>query len=300
MIFNKIACADNPGLPDWAYKQIQTYSNSDLLYTDRYPDNDEEIIRNIGKADCALVSWNTAISKQVIEACPNLRYIGMCCSLIDENSASVDIAAAKQKGIVVKGVRDYGDEGVIEYIFSELISLLKGLGPHQWKKDQVELGNQKIGIIGMGTTGRMLTKAALFFNMQVFYFSRTRAYDMEEKGCTYLPLNSLVENVDILSIHLPRNTELLTADHFRLFGYGKILINTTLGLSFNLPSFIEWIQVAGNYAIMDASGMGVNLVALSALPRMLSTPITSGFTHEAKDRLAQKVILNIQSFLGND
>lgn len=61
--------------------------------------------------------------------CPNLRYIGMCCSLYEEKSANVDIAAAREKGIVVTGVKDYGDEGVVEYVISELVRYLHGLRP---------------------------------------------------------------------------------------------------------------------------------------------------------------------------
>jgi len=48
----------------------------------------------------------------------------MCCSLYDEDSANVDIKIAKLNNIEVRGVRDYGDEGLIEFIISELIRLL--------------------------------------------------------------------------------------------------------------------------------------------------------------------------------
>jgi lactate dehydrogenase-like 2-hydroxyacid dehydrogenase len=160
--FNKIASADHPGLVDWAYPELQQMAKSPIARISTYPENNDEIIANIGDADCALVSWNTVIDKSVIDACPKLKYIGMCCSLIDESSANVDIAAARAKGIVVKGVRDFGDEGVIEFIVSELIQLFKGLGKYQWKADQVELGGQKLGIIGMGTTGKILAEAASF------------------------------------------------------------------------------------------------------------------------------------------
>ena len=47
------------------------------------------------------------MGQNVIERCPNLRYIGMCCSLYSEESANVDIAFAREKGIKVLGIRDY-------------------------------------------------------------------------------------------------------------------------------------------------------------------------------------------------
>ena len=295
--FKLITCADHPGLPEWVYPELQKYSEGPIKRVYNYPNSDKEIIENINNADCSLVSWNTLINSKVIAQSKNLKYIGMCCSLIDENSANVDVPFARKNGITVKGVRDYGDEGVIEFILSELIRLLKGTGRYQWKEDQVELGNQKIGIIGMGTTGTMLARAALFFKMNVFYFSRNRKPEMEKLGCTYLPLDELLSTVDILSLHLPKNNELLQKEHFAQLGNWKILINTTLGLSFNKPAFISWMKHPNNYAIMDESGMGTHSKEFQEMDRFISTSKTSGFTYEAKNRLGQKVIENIQSYL---
>ena len=47
----------------------------------------------------------------------------MCCSLYSEESANVDIAFARSKGITVLGIRDYGDRGVVSEYFMDLIFL---------------------------------------------------------------------------------------------------------------------------------------------------------------------------------
>ena len=73
----------------------------------------------------------------------------------------MDIEAARNLGIEVKGVRDYGDEGTVEFIFAELISLFKGLGEHKWRNEATELKNKSIGIVGLGTLGRMVAKTAI-------------------------------------------------------------------------------------------------------------------------------------------
>ena len=54
------------------------------------------------------------IGKQryILERCPNVRYIGMCCSLYSPESANVDIRYANERGITVTGIRDYGEKGV--------------------------------------------------------------------------------------------------------------------------------------------------------------------------------------------
>ncbi|MDF2532839.1 MAG: dihydrofolate reductase, partial [Clostridia bacterium] len=225
MKFNKIVAVDNTGLVSPVKARLYELGEEVVFYDD-FPTSRTEIISRIKDADCILVSWNTRIDREIIESCPQIKYIGMCCSLIDESSANVDIVAARERGITVLGVRDYGDEGVIEFILNELIRLFHGYGEHQWKEDVQELTNQKLGIIGLGTVGSMLAERALSFGMQVFYFNRSRKPALEEKGVKYLELKELLQEVDILSTSLPRNTIVLYKEHFDMLGNNKVLINT--------------------------------------------------------------------------
>lgn len=295
--FHQIACVDHPGLQSWSHKNVQAYSENQIVWTNDYPQSNEEIIQNIGSADAALVSWNTKVDAEVIQACPHLKYIGMCCSLIDETSANVDIAAARKQGIIVKGVRDYGDEGVIEYIISELVSLLKGMGKHQWRPGMnLELGGRRLAIIGLGATGKMLMNVARAFGMDVRYFSRTRSAEAEKMGVRYMPLNDLLSWCEIASLHLPKNLKLLDKTSFQAMGAGKILINTSLGTSFDVDAFQDWIQEDDNYLIIDRAGIGAQEMRLKNIDRVIYKSIVSGFTEEAKDRLSQKVVDNIESY----
>jgi lactate dehydrogenase-like 2-hydroxyacid dehydrogenase len=297
MKFNKIVCIDKTGLEPWAVEELKKYSKKPIEVFDDYPQNDNEIIQRIKDADCVLVSWNTQIGKEVIERCNQVKYIGMCCSLYDENSANVDIKTARVNNIEVRGVRDYGDEGVVEFIISELIRLLKGLGEYQWRNEPVELMQRKIGIIGMGTTGRMLAKRASAFGMKVYYFSRNRKLDIEKEGIDYLSLNELLKRTEIISIHLPKNTMILEKNEFSLFGNGKILINTSLGTPFQVPAFLEWIQRKENFAIYDEDGAGSYKKEFEKYPNIILSKKVAGWTKEARQRLSSKVLQNIEEFL---
>ncbi|HAG44862.1 MAG TPA: dihydrofolate reductase [Clostridium sp.] len=297
MKFNKIVCIDKTGLEPWAIEELKKYSKKTIEVFDNYPQNDSEIVQRIKGADCVLVSWNTQISKEVIERCSQIKYIGMCCSLYNEDSANVDIKTARVNNIEVRGVRDYGDEGVVEFIISELIRLLKGLGEYQWRNEPVELMQRKIGIIGMGTTGRMLAKIASAFGMKVYYFSRNRKLDIENEGIEYLQLNELLKRTEIVSIHLPKNTMILGKDEFSLFGNGKILINTSLGTPFQVPAFLEWIQRKGNFAIYDEDGVGSYKKEFEKYPNIILSKKVAGWTKEARQRLSNKVLQNIEEFL---
>ena len=80
-----------------------------------------------------MLSYTSRINRFVLERCPNIRYIGMCCSLYSPESANVDIRYAEEHGITVTGIRDYGDEGVVEYVLSELVRCLHGFGEEAWE-----------------------------------------------------------------------------------------------------------------------------------------------------------------------
>lgn len=97
-----------------------------------FPLKKRKVIRRIGNADCLLVSFRTPIRRRVLDACPNIRYIGMCCTLYNPESSNVDVIEARKRGITVLGVKDYGDEGVVEYVVSELVRLLHGFGNVRW------------------------------------------------------------------------------------------------------------------------------------------------------------------------
>ncbi len=133
-MFEQIVILDQTGLQDWALEELEKGSRLPLRIYETDPVNKEEVIGRIGQADCVFLSWRTKLSSEILNHCNALKYIGMCCSLYSPESANVDIEYASQNGIVVKGIRDYGDEGVVEYVLSELIRLIKGLGSHQWKK----------------------------------------------------------------------------------------------------------------------------------------------------------------------
>jgi phosphoglycerate dehydrogenase-like enzyme len=299
MQFQKITIIDSCGLTAEVLAQLTQLSNSQLTVFEDMPASDEETLQRIGNSDAILVSWKTTINAHVIKASPNLKYIGMCCSLYDENAANVDIAQARQQGIVVKGVKDYGDDGTLEFIFAELIYLLKGLGRHQWQSDNRELRGKVMGIIGMGTLGTMVAKTAKHFGMKVYYFSRSRKYQLEqEEGFEFKSLSELMFYCDVISIHVPKNSMVLNERDFSIKKRNSILINTVIGLPFQKEDFIQWITDNRNsFAIFDRVGAGEHFNEFSKYPNIIVSENSSGFTLEAKARLSRKVVENINLYL---
>jgi len=298
MTFKKITVIDNCGLTTPEIERISLISEEAISIYNDYPETDKEIIDRIGESDCVLVSWHTKINAGILKATSSLKFIAMCCSLYDESAANVDIIEARKLGIEVKGVRDYGDNGTVEFIFAQLVFLLNGYGKNKWRNDATELTNKSIGIIGLGTLGQMVAKTAAHFGMNVFYFSRNRKYELEKTGITFLPLDELMESCDIITTHLPKNTILLTEREFKIKKKNSILINTSLGLTFEKEAFVNWINSdATSFAIFDGNGGGNFEGELVNSDHIISTEQFSGFTIEAKKRLSQKVLCNLTTYL---
>lgn len=284
-------------LPQWDEK-LKTYAEETVFYAD-IPGSNAEIISRISDADCVLVSYTSSIDRGVLAACPAIRYIGMCCSLYSPESANVDILYAASRDITVTGVRDYGDQGVGEYVISELVRLLQGRGDFMWKEEAMELTGLNVGVIGMGTVGSLVTRTLRFFGANLFYYSRSRKPDIEaECDCTYLALDALLPKVDILITCLNKNVVLLGGREFELFGNGKILMNVSISPSHEIPALQHWLENSSNYALSDTvAGLGKEI---SSMKNAICGNRNAGLTLLAKQRLAGKVIANIQTFLSQN
>ncbi|WP_300436266.1 NAD(P)-dependent oxidoreductase [Christiangramia sp.] len=297
MKFNKIVCVDNTKLNDEAISELRKLSVDEVEVHTDYPESCDEIIQRIGDAEGVIVSWHTELSEEIIEACSSLKYIGMACSLYDDESANVAVKFAREKGITVKGIRDYGDPGVAEFIISELIQLLNGFKGKQWKKMRRELTDLKIGIVGLGVTGQLLADCLIPFGTDLYYFSRTRKPEYEDKGVTYLELEELMSKCEVISFHLPKNTELIGEKLFNRTGNGKILVNTSLGLPFSKKAFQKWMQNGDNFAIFDGDGKKELSSETLEIENLIAQKTSAGWSTKTLERLSKKVLENIQDFV---
>jgi lactate dehydrogenase-like 2-hydroxyacid dehydrogenase len=301
MKFKKIVLVDDCRLDEKAIEKIALMSDEKIDVYHDYPETVDEINRRIQHAECILVSSKTKIDASILQTNTSLKYIGMCCSLYDERSANVDIQTAHLLGIAVKGVKDYGDEGTVEFIFAQLICLFKGIGAYQWRLGGTELKNKSIGIIGLGTLGQMVAKTAIHFGMQVFYYSRTRKHALESEQLNFLPLEDILALCDVVTVHVPKRTIVLNEEGFRIKKRNSVLINTSLGLTFEKEAFIQWLGAdKSSYAILDRDGAGEYYSFFSTIENILLYNSSAGFTTEARERLSEKVYNNLTGFLSKE
>lgn len=295
-MFQKIVAIEPINIDQESKDLLLNYAHEVKLYQDMPKDN-EEIIQRIGTADAVLVSYTTKIDSKVIDSCKDIKYIGMCCSLYSVESANVDIKAAKKQGVTVSGVRDYGDEGVVEYVISDLVRLLHGFGNIQWRENPVELTDMKVGILGLGATGLAVGKGLQFFGSDVYYYSRTRKLEQESHGFKYLELDELLKKVDILCTCLNKNVVLLNDREFEIFGNGKILVNTSIGPGHDVAALKRWLANENNYFLCDTvMALGDDSGELISRTNVVCANKTAGTTVQSRKRLGKKVLQNIENY----
>lgn len=294
-MFKKLVAIEPVSLVPSAEKELYSYAEEVILYQD-IPTSENEIAARIEDADAVLLSYTSYINRAVLEQCPNVKYIGMCCSLYSPESANVDIRYANERGITVTGIRDYGDEGVVEYIISELVRCFHGFNQNPWEGMPREITGLKAGIIGLGKSGGMIADALRFFGADISYFARSEKQEATEKGYQFLPLNELLSQSEVVCCCLNKNTVLLHEAEFEQLGNKKILFNTGLSPAWDEPAFTSWLE-GDNLCFCDTIGaLGGN--HLLNHPHVRCMQVSTGRTRQAFDRLSEKVLANLSEYNG--
>ncbi|OKZ14306.1 MAG: dihydrofolate reductase [Bacteroides oleiciplenus] len=293
-MFRKLVAIEPVSLIPSAEKELHLYADEVVMYSD-IPVGDEEIIARIGDADAVLLSYTSRINRAVLEECTDIKYIGMCCSLYSPESANVDIRYANERGITVTGIRDYGDECVVEYVISELVRCLHGFGQEPWEDMPREITGLKVGVVGLGKSGGMIADALKFFGAEIAYFARSEKQEATAKGYRFLPLNELLAQSEVVFCCLNKNTVLLHEAEFGQLGNKKILFNTGLSPAWDEPAFVKWLE-GDNLCFCDTVG-ALGGEQLLSHPHVRCMQVSTGRTRQAFDRLSEKVLANIKEYI---
>lgn len=293
--FNKIVAIEPVSLIPEYEEKLKTLADEVVMYGD-IPTDDDVIANRIGDADCVLLSYTSRLTAEAMAKCPNIKYVGMCCSLYSPESANVDIRYAEAHGITVKGIRDYGDEGVVEYVVSELVRCLHGFGQPSWEDMPREITGLKVGVVGLGKSGGMIADAMKFFGAEIAYFARGEKQAAAEKGYRFMPLQDLMEWSDVVFCCLNKNTVLLHEEEFRRLGNHKILFNTGLSPAWDEAPFMKWLE-EDNLCYCDTLG-ALGGEQLLAHPHVRCVNVSTGRTSQAFVRLSEKVLANVEEYLG--
>jgi glycerate dehydrogenase len=297
----------NPGDLSWdALKQLGS-----CAIHDRTPP--EQVVERARDAEVVLTN-KALLPREAIAALPKLKYIGVLATGYNV----VDIAAAKERGIPVANVPDYGTHSVAQFTFALLLELAHHIGHHAqtvrdgrwarsadfcyWDSPLIELHGLTFGVIGFGKIGRATAKLADAFGMKVLVHNRSLPAELPV-GYEFVSLDDLLSRSDVVTLHCPltpENKQFTNAERLARMKPAAFLLNTSRG------PLLDEAAVANALNSGKIAGAAVDVVSveppkadnpLFTAKNCLVTPHIAWATRAARARLMDIAVENIRAFI---
>ena len=238
---------------------------------------------------------------------------------------NVDLKAAKGKLPVVR-VPAYSPYAVAEYSLALMLSLNRKIHRAYWRTRDgnfslnglmgFDMHGKTIGIIGTGKIAKILIHILKGFGMRIL------AYDLYpdmkfagEEGISYVSLDELYRESDIISLHCPLTDQtkyMIDKDSIDKMKEGVMIINTGRGQLINTNDLIEGLkekkiaaagldvyEEEGEYFYEDKSDKIIDddvLARLLSFNNVIVTSHQAFFTKEALHNIAETTLQNIEDF----
>jgi len=263
----------NPGDLSWEEYALL----GDLKVYDRT--SEDAVVERASGAEM-VVTNKTVLSRRAIAALSSLRYIGV----IATGHNVVDAQAARDHGVIVCNVPDYGTAAVAQAVFALLLELTNRVGHHSntviagkwsaardfcyWDFPLIELQGLTLGIVGYGRIGRAVGRIAQSFGMELLTVGRAATSQERNEASGGAAVDDLFERSDVITFHCPLTPEtnrMVNARSLALMKRAALLINTARGGLVEDQSLAD----ALNQGLLAGAGLDV----LSVEPPALSNPL---------------------------
>lgn len=299
---------ENPGDLSWGgFEALGEFTCYDRTPAD-------QILSRIGDAEI-IITNKTPITRATLEACPNMKYIGVLATGYNV----VDVAAAKEHGVVVTNIPTYGTDSVAQFAFAMLLEICHHVQHHsdavhegRWEHNQdwcfwdyplIELAGKTMGIIGYGRIGQSTGRLAQAFGMKVLANDTFQNPALENENCRYVERDELFRESDVIALHCPLfpDTEgIINRDTIAKMRDGVIILNNSRG-----PLIVEQ-DLADALNSGKVAAAAVDVVStepirgsnpLLSAKNCLITPHISWAPKESRERLMNIAVDNLRAFL---
>ena len=206
---------------DGIRKEVESAGNT-LELLEKYTDV-SQLLDAVKDAD-ALIVRSDKVTPAVLDAANNLKIVVRA----GAGYANVDIAYAKEKGVVVENTPGQNSNAVAELVFGLLVYAVRNFYNG---KSGTELLGKKLGILAFGNVGRNVARIAKGFGMDVYAYDAFCPKEVIEDAGVHAvsSQDELFENCDIVSLHIPATPETKQSINYALVSKMKksgIVINT--------------------------------------------------------------------------
>lgn len=234
-----IVCVESLGISRERFESLKAHytamGHDFTYYMDRRED-ETTLADRMREADVAVIS-NIKLSAAVLAQCPKLRYLSVAFTGLDH----IDLAYCREHGIKVQNAAGYSTTAVSELAVGMMLDLLRNIVTLNEKIRQGgsrgtflgrELRGKTVGIVGTGAIGTATARLLVAFGAKVVAWSRTERPEVKVLGVEYMPLDDLLRQSDIVSLHVPLCDEtrgLIGEKELALMKPTALLVNTARG-----------------------------------------------------------------------
>ncbi len=262
-----------------------------------------------------LITNKTTIDESVMNALPNLKYIG----LMSTGTNAADLEAAKKRGIIVSNIPAYSTDSVAQLIFTFILNMSFLVREHdsrvhsgEWvnsadfcfyDKNVNEIKGKTLGLIGFGSIGSRVAEIASVFGMNIVVYSRTKKDTSANKNIAWVSKDEVFKQSDYLALACPLTDEtadIINKDTLSLMKKTSCVINTSRGgcvAEADLASALNCGDIA--YAAVDVLSTEPPKAdnPLLTAKNCIITPHIAWTTREARERLAVILYDNLKCFM---
>lgn len=263
--------------------------------------SDQELMEYLPLADAMICAGH--LRGEMLKQAPGLKII-VCYGAGYEK---IDLKAASARRIPVANIPDSTAQATAELAMGLMLSVRRKIA--RLDRDMrgsehlsglfemgYDMGNTlegaRLGIIGMGHIGRKLKDMARAMGMKVSYYNRRPLPPALSDLAAYRPLEELLAESDVVSIHCPLNRDsasLINAERLSLMKPGAVLINTARGGVVDMEALIEALSTgrlmgAGLDVYPDEPHVDGRLLKL---PNVVLTPHIGANTVETRVKMAR-------------
>ena len=216
------------------------------FFSDKLSVENADLVKNY---QIVSVFVDSQVGSEVILKLPELKMIATRSTGFDH----IDMQVCKEKGIAICNVPFYGENTVAEHTFALILDLSRKIyqSVDSVKKEGFaiaglmgfDLKGKTLGIVGMGHIGQHVARIAKGFEMNVLGYDVTEDKKLSETlGFTYVSLEELLKNSNIITLHVPLNEKtnhLINSQNINLIKPGAYLINTARGGIIETAALVE-------------------------------------------------------------
>ena len=229
---------------------------------------------------------------------------------------NIDVEAATKQGVMVVNAPQSNVLSAAEHTMALILSIARNvpqahsaLTAGRWERSKwegIELAGKTLGILGLGRIGTLVAQRARAFDMRlVAYDPYVSAERGRELGVEMTTLERVVEQADVLTIHLPKNKEttgIINADMLKRAKRSLRIVNVARGGIADEADLAEALRngtIAG--AALDVfTKEPATDSPLFGLGNIVVTPHLGASTREAQDRAGEVVADMVQLALKGD